>query len=302
MVSLRSAVWGPLLAVAAMAIGGCGGPSEEEKRDDRAAYVRDADKVCDTAIDKLAAGSQPRTYESLKDRVTRDEKTLGTAGDDLHELRDKLGDSASSEIKTFDERVDAVQTAMRRIADDADLRDATGTRRSAKRLRKSYDALYRAAGKVKLRRCGRGGNRAADVALFTVYRDEFFTATVDVNIALRGLRDNPQTPEAYRRYLHRSVPIVATWRRRVGRLSPPQVLRRSHRLLLRRTTRALGSARQLLKLLNRGQLGPGAQLVALRLVRQADALDAAERVVRRILRVPGGSRGGEPRSGNSSSV
>ncbi|MDQ3677413.1 MAG: hypothetical protein M3401_11525 [Actinomycetota bacterium] len=289
MVGLRSAAWG-VLAAAAVAVGACGGPSDEEVRDERANFVREADALCDATIDKLARGAQPSTYRALTERMKRDEKTLRSANADLHELREKLGDSASKQVVAFDRRLDAVHASTRRIGHNAERRDARGTRRSATRLRTSYDALYRAAGAAKLRRCGRGGNKAADLALFTVYRDEFLTVTADVNLRLRGLQDNPQTPEAFRRYLHRSLPLVGSYRGRMGHLSPPQALRRSHRLLLRRTTRAVGTARRLLRMLDRGQLGGGVQLVAVRLGHQARLLDAADRAIRRILSTPGGRR------------
>ena len=79
----------------------------------------------------------------------------------------------------------------------------------------------------------------------------------------------------------------------MGRLAPPKkVLRRRHRLL-RRTTQALGSARRLLAIANRGQAAVatgGARSLALRVVRQADLADAVDRSIRRVLRSPGSRR------------
>lgn len=293
MARLRLAAWASVLAAAGVALGACGGQSAEDVRAERASFVREADAVCEKAIADLSRGGQPRSFIALGVRLVRDEKTLRAAAADLHRLRDELGDSASRQIVVFDGRVDGVLAVTRGIGDDAELADAGASRRSAERLRRAYDGLYRAAGKAKLRHCGRGGNRAADRVLFPVYRDEYITVNSDVSLRLRFLDDNPRSFEAYRRYLRRSVRLVANYRKRMGRLAPPRVLRRGHRLLLRRTSRALGSARRLLAIVNRGQAavpGSGAQVLALRVARQGKLADAADRSIRRNLRSPGTRR------------
>jgi hypothetical protein len=297
--------WGPVLAASAMAFSACGGPSAAEVRDQRADFVRDADAICDTAIHDLAPGSLPRSYESLRNRMTRDAATLKASAEDLHRRRDKLGDSATPQIIAFDDRIDAVPTATARISQDAELQDAGGTRRSARRLRDAYDALYRAAGKASLRRCGRGGNRSADLALFTVYRDEYVTVDTDVILRLdRRPQNQAKDFESFHRYLRSGLRVFANYRRRIARLAPPKILRRSHRLLVRRATRALHTGRRLLALLDRGQIAAingGGRALLLTLIREADSSDAAERAVKRILRTPG-SRRSEPSAGGTNSA
>ena len=282
-----------MLVAAGVALGACGGKSAEDVRAERASFVRKADAVCEKAIADLARGEQPRDYTTLGTRLQRDDKTLRTAVSDLHGLRRKLGDSASPQIKAFDRQADAVLATAKPIGQHAELADASAARRSAEQLRRAYDRLYDAAGKAKLRRCGRGGNRAADTVLFTIYRSEYATVNSDVNLRLRFLDKDPQSFEAFRRYLRRSLRLVVNYRKRMGRLAPPKVVRRGHRLLLRRTSRALGSARRLLAIANRGQAAiatGGAQSLALRVARQADLADAADRSIRRVLRSPGSPR------------
>ncbi|MDX6689913.1 MAG: hypothetical protein QOG15_1370 [Solirubrobacteraceae bacterium] len=296
---LRTVAWGGVLALALVVVS-CGGPSQAQTRDRRAAFVRDADEVCDAAFAKLAGGSQPRSYEALRDRMNRDAAALTSSGKDLHHLRDKLGDSASPQISAFDDRLDAVPTATARISQDAELHDAGATRHSARRLREAYDALYRAAGKATLRRCGRGGNRAADLALFTVYRDEYVTVHADAILRLERRQGGVQNFDAFHRYLRSGLRVFANYRRRLARLAPPKVLRHSHRLLLRRSTRALRTGHRLLALLDRGQIAAingGGRALLLALIHQANRSDAAEASIRRILGFPRGHRSSPPPQG-----
>jgi hypothetical protein len=296
----------PVLAAVTitLGLGACGGKSDEDVRTERATFVRKADAICDKAIDALARGQQPRTYETLNTRLQRDQKTLRSAVSDLHGLRSELGDSASAQIKAFDHRADAVVDTAQPLAEQAELADSSAARRGAERLRRAYAGLYDAAGKARLRRCGRGGNRAADTILFTVYRSEYITVNSDINLRLGFQRSEPKTFDAYRRYLRATVKVIVNYRRRIGRLAPPKALRRSHRLLLSRTTRALGGLRRLMAITNGGQAAivtAGAQALALRVVHQGELVSSAERVIHRILRAPGSPRR-PPSSGRTDST
>jgi hypothetical protein len=291
---LRWASWASVVLAAGVSFGACGGKSAEDVRAERASFVRKADPVCEKASADLARGEQPRNYTTLGARLQRDQKTLRTAVSDLHGLHKELGDSVSPQIVAFDRRADGVLAAAKPIGEHIELADSSAARRSAERLRRAYAELYDAAGKARLRQCGRGGNRAADTVLFTVYRSEYIIVNSDVNLRLRFLDEDPQSFEAFRRNLRRSLKLVVNYRKRMGRLAPPKkVQRRRHRLLLRRTTQALGSARRLLAIANRGQAAVatgGARSLALRVVRQADLADAVDRSIRRVLRSPGSRR------------
>jgi len=292
-VRLRYAAWVAVLAAATVVLGACGGKSAQDVRAERATFVREADEICDKATDALARGEQPRDYTTLGTRLQRDQKTLRTAVSDLHGLRGELGDSASAQIEAFDRQTDAVLATAKPLAEHIELADSSAARHGAERLRRAYDGLYDAARKAKLRHCGRGGNRAADTVLFTIYRSEYVTVNSDVGLRQRFLDKDPKTFEAKRRYLRRSLTLLVNYRKRIGRLAPPKVLRRSHRLLLRRLSGALRNARQLLAIANRGQAAVAtgyAQSLALRVVRQGDLADAADRSIRRILRSPGSRR------------
>lgn len=284
MVRLRFLAWGPALAVAVV-VGSCGGPSDAEQRDKRATYVRAADKICDGALDKVRAGDSPRSYPALERRMKRDAKTLRGQAAELHGLHEKLGDAASDEIDAFDAHLDAVVSVTRRIGDDAELYDAGAARRSSGRLRDAYDALYRAGQKAKLRRCGRGGNRAADLPLFTVYRDQYSSANVETILRL-GRERSVQDFAAYRQRIRRTVHTLSSYRKRLVRLAPPMTLERSNRLLTRRVRLMVNAAKRLLKLLNRGPaaaLNGGAELALSRFVRQADLASVAARKIDRAL-------------------
>jgi len=282
-----------VLAALTVALGACGGRSENDVQAERATFVRKADAICDKAIAALARGEQPRNATTLDTRLQRDQKTLRFAVSDLHGLRKALGDSASPQIKAFDRQADVVLDTAHPIARHVRRIESSRARRGAEHLRRAYAGLYQAARKAKLRRCGRGGNRAADQILFTVYRSEYTTVNSSVNQRFGSLDQRPKSFEAYRRYLRGTVKLLDNLRKRMGRLAPPKILRRRHRLLLRRTTRTLVSTRRLLALVNRGQaaaVAGGGQALALRVVREGRLASAADRSISRILRPPGSRR------------
>jgi hypothetical protein len=225
----------PLLAIA-----GCGAPSAEERRAKRADYVRDAEAACVTMSKELSSIRDPQSFVALGSYITSGEKAVGDGAKRLHDLRGTLGDSATPEIKAFDGRIDPARDAIKPVSASvestvlhASAKQARAIGAAAERARRAFDGLYQAGRTAKLDSCGRGGNRLADNALYTPYRDRMLAV---LNAAARGRRgrivingNRGHDRRAVVQDLRREIPRL----RRLRRLNAPLKLRVAHRRYVR---------------------------------------------------------------------
>lgn len=223
-----------LLSVAVV-VAGCGALSAEEKRAKRADYVRKADAACATLLTQLNSVHQERSFVSLATYLESSEKTVGDTAKRLHDLHGKLGDAKSAQIDAFDHRIDPARAATKALHAivtplvlHASARQAHAISVAAERTRRAYDGLYRAARRVKLRSCGRGGNRLADNALYAPYRDRVFAVFAEATRGRRRVNLNGNRTHDRASVVHDVRGRLAAFRR-VSRLDPPSTLRRAHR-------------------------------------------------------------------------
>jgi len=235
-----------LAAVAVMLLAGCGGASDGEKRADRARYVTAADGFCAEA--NRAIAQHDRYIEDFDDFTSAARpwgEVMEATAADLHAARAKLGDSADAKVKLFDAAIDPYVSAVVRFARSAE----EAVPRAGRRVRRSGDALYRAAQAAGLKNCGRGGNLIAERGTHAVYvlafRDIYFDTQFRVKRLGRAFdRAAPGPPLVAAARL-----ITQAWRaehRALGRLEPPRALRRLHQAK-RRLDLAIVNTREVLE-------------------------------------------------------
>ena len=225
------------LAIASLVdVAGCGGPSEQERRTKRASYERSVTPICTDIRATVTPRREPAGPAALKRYAKRADKAIHEDGRRLHDLRAKLGDSAPSAVTEFDERIDAVLDASRKL-DVATQRlpytpltqqHADSVSAPAERARRAFAALNRAAQTARLKGCLRGGNRLADTILLALYRDRLGSIN---HVSRRGYRRLPPVdsrPASRARYERSVLRIDIADLRRTSRLHPPSTLRALH--------------------------------------------------------------------------
>lgn len=122
-------------------LNGCGaGPSAEQRRADRADFVRAANTACEKANREVAGdNARPKYAKALQSSVTESRESLRSAALRLHELRGDLGESSSPSIDAFDRAIDPFLSSFGPLAS---ARDARARRQAATRLR-SHQRLER---------------------------------------------------------------------------------------------------------------------------------------------------------------
>lgn len=233
---------GAPLALSAMvvALAGCGGSGSDGI--DGARYVREANKICASTQAKAAAGGQPLSMFELKRRLQASHRALLTGARRLRTLRAELADAPSAEIKAFQRRVMPVVSMTTTLGEDAEFVKPEAVARHAEKLRRRSAALYRAAQAAGLEHCGRGGNRAADRALFVAYRVQYLDRNDEASLQtalawseIKGTRSR----ETYLRGLATYLGGLRTFRDDLRQLRPPRDLRRAHRALRGRLAKLL---------------------------------------------------------------
>lgn len=230
-------------ALTASLVMGCGGsPSAEQRRTDRAAFVRAANAVCEKANREIADDNpRPKYGNALEQSLTESRASLQAAAVSLHALRGDLDESSTSRIDAFDRAIDPFVTSLGSLATAYD----TGERqRAAIRVRRRGDALYQAARAVKLDRCGRGGNTIAERATFFDYRKAYTIADDSTLKQIAGIDTSSTRADVFAG--HRAVTRAARRQyRATGNMKPPRELRRLHQAV-RRSLNAVLKTRALL--------------------------------------------------------
>lgn len=222
---------------------GCGGsPSAEQRRADRAAFVRAADAVCEKANREFADDNpRPKYRKALEQSVTQSRASLQAAAVRLHDLLGDLGDSSTSRIDAFDRAIDPFVTSLGSLATAFDTAER---RRAAIRVRRRGNTLYQAAQAAKLDRCGRGGNTITERAMFFDYREAYMLVDDATLKQIAGI-DTSSTRSAFFTG-HRAVTRAARRQyRATGDMKPPRELRRLHQAV-RRSLNAVLKTRALL--------------------------------------------------------
>ena len=236
----RGALMAPAAAMA-VAVAGCGGGSDAI---DNARYVRDANRICAETQAKAAAGGQPLSMFQLHRRLQASHRAQLTGARRLRALREDLADAPSAKVKAFDRRVMPVVAMTMNLADDAEFVDARAVAKHAEKLRRRSAALYEAAQAAGLEQCGRGGNRAADRALFVAYRVGYYEHRDEISLqtAVAGRRlSASDSPGEFIRNLDDYSHDVRSFRHNLAQLAPPTDLRGMHRSLRRAVARILRS-------------------------------------------------------------
>jgi len=218
---------------------GCGaGPSAEQRRADRADFVRAGNAACERANREVAAdNARPKYAQALESSVTESRGSLRSAALRLHELRGDLGESASPSIDAFLGAIDPFLSSLGQLAGAADPR---ARQRAATRVRRRGDALYRAARAARLDRCGRGANAIAERATFLDYRQAYIRkddATLERIAAIDTSATGPAFFAAYRDVTR----AARSQYRATGRMTPPRNLRELHRKVRRSLNRFLNT-------------------------------------------------------------
>lgn len=286
----------PVMAVVALA--GCGGSDGI----DTARYVRDANRICADTQAKAAAGGQPLSMIELHRRLEVSHRAQMTGARRLRALREDLADAPPAEIKAFDGRVMPVVSMTMNLYDDAESVDGRALARHAEKLRRRSAALYEAAQAAGLQQCGRGGNRAADRALFVAYRVGYLEhrdeASLQSELAGRRLSAS-DSPGEFIRNLDDYSHDVRTFRANVARLAAPTDLRLTHRSLRRAIASMLRSEADLRAMVrNIPSRGVGDLLASLHMA-QADErrLNRIDKRLRRLLTPKSTRRPGRPTGG-----
>jgi hypothetical protein len=225
------------------AVAGCGGSD----RIDRAQYAREADERCAATQTRAAAGGQPLSLDALGRRLATSHAALRDGAGSLHDLRDRLDDPVPGAISTFDRSIDPVVSVTKMLLDDAQLGDVVAVRKHAERLRRRASSLYDAARAAGLEECGRGGNRAADRALFVAYRTQYLVHRDYLELnnrlverELRGREGRAAFVRAFDGLLQR----LEYFRDDLAQLAAPRELAEAHLALERRTADVLRSGRR----------------------------------------------------------
>jgi hypothetical protein len=277
----RAAALAPALAFAALV--GCGG----SERIDRAQYLHQADASCAATQTRALAGGQPLSLDALGRRLDASHAALRDGARGLHELRERLGDPVPAAIARFDRRVNSVVAAMRTLAADAELGDGAAVRKHAERLRTRAASLYEAARAAGLKVCGRGGNRAADRALFVAYRTQYLVHRdyMELNNGLiqRELEGRAGAA-AFTRAFGELMQRLGWFRDDLADLAPPRELVAAHRAVQRRTSATLRSGRAVRAAIPRLRNADGAVIaIADRFDADLARLGAADARLRRLL-------------------
>lgn len=223
-------------ALAALLTGCGGGPSAEQRRADRAEYVRAADAICEKANREVAAdNARPKSVPDLEYSVTESRRSLRSAAVRLHDLRGDLGESSSPPIDAFDRAIDPFLTSLGPLAS---ARDDRARRRAAARLRRRGDALYRAATAARLDRCGRGANAIAERAVFLDYRWAYIRKD-DATLKRIAAVDTSGTGEAFFAGYREVSHAARDQYHATGRMTPPRKLRELHQAVRRSLNRFL---------------------------------------------------------------
>ncbi len=277
----RAAPLASALAFAALA--GCGGSD----RIDRAQYLREADASCAATQTRALAGGQPLSLDALGRRLDASHAALRDGAGRLHELRGRLGDPLPAAIARFDRRADPVVAATKTLAADAELGDGAAVRKHAERLRTRAASLYRAARAAGLKACGRGGNRAADSALFVAYRTEYFVHRDYMELSNRFIQRELEGREgaaAFTRAFGELMQRLGWFRDDLANLEPPRELAAAHRAVQRRTADALRSGRAVRATIPRlGNADAAAIAIAYRFDADVARLGGADARLRRLL-------------------
>jgi hypothetical protein len=295
----RGALAAPAVTMV-VALAGCGGSDGI----DNARYVRDANRICAQTQAKAAAGGQPLSMFELKRRLQASHRALLTGARRLRALREQLAAEPSAKVKAFDRRVMPVVSMTMNLADDAEFVDGRAVGRHAEKLRRRSASLYEAAQAAGLQQCGRGGNRAADRALFVAYRVGYLEHRDEISLqtAVAGRRlSASDSPAEFIRNLDDYSHDVRSFRHNVARLTPPTDLRRMHRSLRRAIARILSSERHVRSVVQNIPSSSVGDVVASLHVAQADErrINHLDQRLRRLLTPKATRRGGRTVAGET---
>lgn len=268
--------WIALGSVAATALAGCGGPSDEEMRTEQARYAKAAGALCEKANREIARdNSRPKFLSDLTRSVTETRRTLEFRATGLHKLKTELGDSSSAQIDAFDGALNPFVAAVDRITETEDP-DELAERATA--LRRRGTTLFKAAQSAKLTRCGRGGNAIAERVVFFQYRDGYIKADQITRKRLRRLRMRFRGASGDDAVLanKRVTRAGRVEYRATGRLEPPRTLRSLHQSVRRAFDRTLTTREALDDVTSFARF----QTLRARLKRQAKRYYAFERRLR----------------------
>lgn len=224
------AVMGALLLAA------CGGLSREEIAAGQAAYLREADAVCERAREQID-GPQPRTGLSLAEAMPAAQEVVEGGGRALEAVRARRAETLPPGAQAFHDALPPVARAVAAAREANEIEDANATRKAARALEAAGGELLDVARRIGLDECGRGADRATDAILLPVFRDEFFAIAVDVTSRFEELEDEleaAETQEESLRAFERVDRIDGQTLRRLRRLGPPSDIEDLNRRFLGR--------------------------------------------------------------------